>query len=145
MYGGSAGLWHAWPQEGVWQYEQVDTTACSNVSARLDASGRLHVAYFVTSSLDLKYAWQGGSTWRITTVDAEGDVGWSCCLALDGAGRPHISYFSRMAALKYAWYDGTNWHIIVVDTGIGLTEYSSLALDPYGRPHISYYEYYDGD
>jgi len=68
-------------------------------------------------------------------------------LALDGAGRPHISYHDNAggglsSALKYVYHDGSAWNIETVDTAGDAGEYTSIAMDPLGHPHISYY---DGD
>jgi hypothetical protein len=61
-------------------------------------------------------------------------------LALDPAGRPHISYFDNSNRdLRYAQLVGGAWETATVD-GPGFTgQYTSLALDDQGAPHISYY------
>jgi hypothetical protein len=89
-------------------------------------------------------------------------------LAIDGADRPHISYFSSwnrlcvngvipvggsvfcdgqwIGKLKYATNDGTGWKAEVVDettNSVGL--YTSLKVDKSYRPHISYMDWKTGN
>ena len=73
-----------------------------------------------------------GQTWEIEVVDLDG--GAFSSLALDGSGRPHISYSG--SGLKYAHRKVTGWHIETVD--IIISQYTSIALDGHGFPHISY-------
>ena len=62
-------------------------------------------------------------------------------LALDAAGRPHISYcdFTHYG-LKYAYHDGAAWQIQTVESRGLVGGYTSLALGLAGRPHISYWD-----
>lgn len=84
--------------------------------------------------------------WLFETVDQDGDVGLQSDIALDSAGRPHISYYAANGDLKYAHYDGSIWITELVDsTGNDVAFYyvTSLALDSSDRPHISYSGYED--
>jgi uncharacterized repeat protein (TIGR01451 family) len=82
-------------------------------------------------------------------VDGSPGTGGSASLALDSAGRPHISYFRcglvdrpsstcLQSILGYARLDDDGWHIEpVVDEGYSGSN-TSLALDSADRPHISF-------
>ena len=84
--------------------------------------------------------------WFSETVESHGDVGQRTSIAIDGSGRPHISYIyaynprvDDAGDLRHAWLDGTTWQVETVD-GSGEAGWStSLALSGLGRPRIAYH------
>jgi hypothetical protein len=134
-----------------WHIELVDDDGLvgKDASLALDSADRPHVAYMYQPAsgvgYSLKFAHRDETGWSVEVVDDEGDVGWSCSLALDSLDLPHISYWdARDEAhdltedLNYAYYDGSSWHIQTVESEGKAGRISSLALDSLDRPHISY-------
>jgi len=92
-------------------------------SIALDSEDHPHISYLgvifekiggfwdlVDIDPNLKYAYWDGSSWNISVVDQEGDVGSHTSIALDSDDNPHISYRDSTwptdtSSLKYAWYD----------------------------------------
>jgi len=140
-------IWYAWYDGTGWQQQEVITSSYNYnyLSLALDAAGRphmisLHYDYWgLGGPRELLYLWSDGSAWHTEVVDTQG--GWQSSLALDAAGRPHISYIGGTGphtGLRYAWRDGSTWHTMTVEEGSDYRLYPSLALDAAGRPHISY-------
>ncbi|MBN1887776.1 MAG: carboxypeptidase regulatory-like domain-containing protein [Thermoflexales bacterium] len=132
----------------TWRIEIVASTGLvgQSNSLALDGLGQPHLSYWSDWGdypPGLKYAWHDGSTWHTESVDSEpwyNDEGEYNSLALDGTGRPHISYSNdglKYAQREVAGHDGSIWHIETVDSAWGI-EYNSLALDGMEQPHISY-------
>src|SRR5262245_33943354 len=69
--------------------ETVDISGGTNSSLALDAQGNPRICHYANG--DLKYAAKIAGVWVLETVDAPGDVGEYCSLALDALGRPRIS------------------------------------------------------
>ncbi|WKZ83493.1 MAG: cell wall-binding repeat-containing protein [Acidimicrobiia bacterium] len=117
----------------------------------LDASGKPVVAYFDSTTDDLKLVHcddvncaPGGESPK--TVDSSGSVGAYTSLVLDASGFPVISYAAttiwdlKLAHCNDANCDGGNESIELVDGSgelVGL--FSSLVLDAAGRPVISHW------
>jgi hypothetical protein len=147
-YGGNGDLWYASYNGTSWQTEFVDhegwTATLSSLA--LDSADQPHVTYFVfsndTDEGEIRYARHDGTAWQIEGVERTVRVGMGNSLAVDTAGRPHISYLDTSDedndALKYAWFDGTAWQTGVVERELGPVQGTSLALDALDRPHISY-------
>ena len=131
----------------AWVTATVDGAGPSgeNTALAVDAAGRPHIAYCKADPswspcVELRYASYDGAAWVTATVDSTSGAGRNPSLALDAAGRPHVSYQGPPGySLKYAYHDGAAWHVETVDDGAGAGAYSSLALDTAGRPRIAYY------
>ena len=133
------------PTDGFWTTECVDCPprlsnpgVLTQRSLQMDAAGLPHIAL---GGNNLVYAWHNGQTWRTEVADfglGEG-VGYPA-LALDAAGRPHISYRSGVdQSLRYAYRTAAGWQSETVESELGFyDEPTSLALDSAGRPHIAY-------
>jgi len=147
------GIAHTYWDGAAWQSETVDAQAefsSSRLSLTIDDADRLHLAYWDMTNEVLKYAYKDGAGWHVQTVDVEGR---SPSIALDGAGRPHISYCripgSYCEELRYARWDGSMWQISTLEgtgdtTGARTGFHTSLAFDSADRPRISYYNLDEG-
>ncbi len=108
-------------------------------------TGNPRIAYSDYAASLLKYASYNGSAWQIQSL---GIYGYECSLALDRAGRPHISFNDASGRLQYASWTGSTWNIQMLDSGAGLG--TSLVLDNSDNPRIAYgggflkYAEYDG-
>mgnify|MGYP001036819596 FL=1 len=111
-------------------------------SLRIDRQGLEMVTFYDLTSADLKLAHiDGDGQVEIETVDASGNVGMYCSLALDDLGNPGISYFDAAhLVLKFAWYQGTRWTISTVDAIGEVGLFTSLVFSLDGTPHISYFD-----
>ncbi len=134
-----------------WHIQALDFWGQMANSLVLDRDDRPHLVYYIHDRLH--YTYFDGVEWHDQTVDNP-YVGEYPSLALDAAGRPHISYVDNGGTfLYYASFDGTTWHIETVDSYLWNGDWTSLKLDALGRPHIAYnndgpyqirYAYYDG-
>jgi hypothetical protein len=144
-YGGDH-LYYARYDGSQWQRQVVDPApgVGADTSLALDTAGNPHISYMGSAAggatLDtLKYAHWTGSAWSIQTVDSALLAGADTSLAVDGAGRPHISYCDfQSAGLRYARWTGAAWNIQTLPAVH--CRFTSLALDTDGNPHISFFD-----
>lgn len=113
----------------------------SLVAIAVDAAGHAHLVY--KSQVQLEYASDASGVWVTSTVDsfnANGPEDDSCgaydvSIALDGAGRPHLSYEDTNGNLKYAAPGLDGWTTTYVDVEGTQNE---IRMDPAGHAHIAY-------
>ena len=102
----------------------------------VDTKNHPHIAY---GSDHLYYSYYNGSSWTTKTVDSSPGVGSYASLALDSAGKVHISYFDATNfTLKYATNASGDWVKKTVDNSGYVGMYTSIAVDNSDKVHISY-------
>ncbi len=139
----------------IWQRTTVDEEGNAGAYASLAVHGSTPcIAYADGTNDAIKYACRQGSAWQIETAGSTNYGGQAISLALDSAGRPHITHYEY--SLQHLYYDGTAWQNERVDFyGAAYGEYNALALDSADQPHVAYtktgtnvtllkYAYYDG-
>ncbi len=116
-YVGSGG--NCGPGNNTWRCDTIQGVGNKggHTSVALDGADRPRISFYEGLAKDLHYAQYVGSggncgpgnnTWQCDHVDSAGDVGQYTSLALDGLGRPRISYYDVSSGdLKYAANDCT--------------------------------------
>ncbi|MBI2913242.1 MAG: hypothetical protein HYY03_04920, partial [Chloroflexi bacterium] len=132
-----------------------DTAGSAHISLALDSSGNPVVSYCSAGESlagaeecrDLKVLHCGDPTCAsgnvITSPDTFRDAGWYTSLALDGSGKPVISYFESVDRDLKVLHCGdatctSGNSITFPDVGGDGGEFTSLALNPAGNPVVSY-------
>jgi hypothetical protein len=136
-----------------WELRTVDSDEGSGKfnAMMVDRQDRLHLAYANVSAGTggMRYALWDGKTWNLEILEGEREnnghgVGWSCNIAVDKQGNPHLTYVDEtIKLLKYAVRRGDGkWQIYTIDKlgGIGYPDRNSIALDDNGRPYIGYFD-----
>ena len=147
-------IMHCYNSGGLWESEEFDDVAQAvngDIDMVIDAIDRIHVAYGryrcykdssqnIHEEADIRYAKKTGSTWNVTVVDDEaGLTGGYTSLAVDSAGKVHISYYNGDThRLMYATNKAGYWQKEVVDSATAAGTYNSIALDSSETVHIAY-------
>lgn len=141
-----------------WETVTVDNDGFITLggSLALGSAGRIHVAYYESTSGDLKYATcstdcTASESWDVTVALADGDVGRYTSLALDASGRLHVSYQVAGAAdLAYATCAGNctssgSWQSTVVEDEGEVGRWTSIGVDGNGRIHVVHHDVTETD
>jgi hypothetical protein len=108
-------------------------------SMRLDAQGKVHVAYYANQAVPkvLKHATNASGSWAIETVDSSStDVGAYPSMAISSQGTIYIAYVNATGGqAKIAMRAGASWQSAALDASSG---YTALALDGGGQLHVAY-------
>ncbi len=151
--------WAVRSAPGQWEVSKIGSGPIPyefGVAIAFDVEGSLHVVYhdgteFINTDddgADLLYAtWRDG-VWQIETIDSAGDVGKFPSLALDNAGRPHITYLDwtgQSASIRYAYHDGTDWQYDQIDliddlqiAFFGARRTTAVVLDEHDNVYVAY-------
>jgi hypothetical protein len=145
-FGGPApeyGLRYATNRGGSWTTSVLDDVYILSVAIAVDSNDKVHLVYSNNAS-ELKYASDVTGTWTSEVLEDEGSPNHAS-LALDPAGRVHVSYTDGRfgGELRYLTNASGTWRMAVLDSadydnGGGLTD-TAIAVDRQGRAHIAYY------
>ena len=106
----------------------------------------MHISYADgTANSGLKYATNLGGSWVYTILDSAGWAGWESSIAIDSAGKVHISYIDTLIIdLKYATDASGSWVCTILDSAGWVGEDTSIAIDSADKVHISYRDQSNG-
>ncbi len=137
-YRSAAGVAYATNASGSWKISIIDSAAgrWGKTSIAVDTEGAVHVSYYDYTNGRLTYATNASGTWVTSVVDGAG--GWTNALALDAAGKVHISYVSGSSpyVLMYATNSSGSWVTRFLSAGI--IAGTSIAVDSADAVHIGY-------
>jgi FlgD Ig-like domain len=131
-----AGVWSSPPEI----LETLPFNGFTN-SMAIDAAGNVHLAYYNNNNGigDAMYGLKvGNNAFTRQTIDATGNVGAYCSLALTQNGAPRVAYadFSN-GQTRFAFKNGSSWETEPVDLSPTSGQFCALALDAAGLPAIA--------
>ena len=129
---------------GTWQTEVIEPGYAITqfyIGLAIDAEDRLHVGYTYWTN-EMRYAYRVAGVWQSQSVEVAHWVGYGLSLALDAAGRPHLSHCRQLAfgdpwELDYNYYDGVTWQQEIASSGVKCDQ-TAIAIDTAGRAHIAF-------
>ena len=110
-----------------------------------------HISWHSHDQEDAAYGVLVDGQWQVQFIKHPGHDGWDNNLAIDSAGRPHITsidpvQFGGQSGVEYATFDGNSWTVEEVGSGPVPYEFGTfIALDSQERPHVVWYDNGDRD
>jgi hypothetical protein len=135
-----------------WELRTVDSDQGSGKfnAMAADSQGHLHLAFANVSAGTggMRYAFWDGHQWTVTILEGEKEnhghgVGWSCNIAVDKQGTPHMTYVDEVENLvKYAVLRDGQWQIHVIGRvlSVAFPDRNSIAIADDGRPYVGFYD-----
>jgi len=143
-------LTYAHHNGSAWELTTVDPVDSGRgTSIALDAEGHPHIIHTGPWLVGLRHSYFTGTTWQTEILDPDVNTGSHSTLAIDAAGRLHISYWNSnlngsFDELVYGCRESGVWTFETIDydadgiASIQVGRHASIALDSEGRPRISY-------
>lgn len=135
-------LIHAAPDDLGWQREALrNGNGGSNVALAIDQGGLVHVAhgsFYMTTTITMTVDSAAAMATAELPAQAAADVAQYTSIALDGDGRPAISFVDVGSKLKCARLTDAGWQTEVIASGGTAGSYNAVAIDGAGRPHVGY-------
>jgi hypothetical protein len=156
---GNAALGYATDASGSWESWVVERAAnpAGSTSLAVDANGKVHLSYLYSYqyrdpvlmdheiNYGLKYATNASGSWVTTLVDSGSFRDGTTSIALDSAGRAHISYCKEVRypadhRLMYATNASGSWVTGTIEssTTTSVGYYSSIGVDKDDVVHVAY-------
>jgi hypothetical protein len=159
------GVWTAASDAGEWTLTKVsDSQAASKIALATAPDGTIWMAFNHADDVTLVAgrSTDGGKTWTTEVVDDSGKTGLYPSLAIDGEGRPVISYgycgrtsdvdcpgtLGARSVVKLARLEGSAWKTYPVDDGQGFGRvglFTSIAVTSDGKLGIAFVDDANGD
>jgi hypothetical protein len=143
VQGGNGSYLYYWTNaSGPWLESIVTNSvrADSSSSIAVDSMNVPHVSYWHQVPHELRSSTNTGGIWIHTTIEVRDWFGGDTSMAIDLAGKLHISYQDRNNDLKYATNRSGTWKTSFVDSVGNVGSHNSIAVDSDGHVHISYYD-----
>ena len=118
---------------------------------QLSKQGVPQISWHSHDEEDAAYGVLVDGQWQVQFIKHPGHDGWDNNLAIDSAGRPHISsidpvQFGGQSGVEYATFDGSSWTVEEVGSGPIPYEFGTfLALDSQEKPHVVWFDSGDED